>query len=106
MAYDRYKAFRTDGKVYVPPFIKIKPKSSDFFEEYHRGVTRLDLVSSDYYGDPNYDWLILMANPDLGNLEFEIPDGAMIRIPYPLGITLENFNDQIEKYYKLYGIDS
>lgn len=106
MAYDRYKAFRTDGKVYVPPFVKITPKSTDFFEEYHRGYTRLDLVSYDYYGDSGYDWLILMANPDLGNLEFEIPDGAILRIPYPLNITLENYNDQIERFYTLYGIDN
>lgn len=106
MAYDRYKAFRTDGKVYVPPFVKIIPKSTDFFEEYHRGITRLDLVSYDFYGDPGYDWLILMANPDLGNMEFEIPDGAIMRIPYPLNVTLENYNNQIERFYTLYGIDN
>lgn len=106
MAYDRYKAFRTDGKVYVPPFVRISPKTTDYFETYHRGVTRLDLVSYDYYGDSGYDWLILMANPDLCNLEFEIPDGSLLRIPYPLNTTLENFNNQIERYYALYGIDN
>ncbi len=106
MAYDRYKAFRTDGNVFVPPHIKITPKSTDFFEEYHRGITRLDLVSYDYYGDPGYDWLILMANPDLGNMEFEIPDGSIMRIPYPLNLTLENYNNQIERFYTLDGIDN
>ena len=40
-----------------------------------------------------------MANPELGNLEFEIPDGALVRIPYPLAMTLENYNEQIEKFY-------
>ena len=55
MAYDRYNAFRTSGNVFIPPHVKIQPKSTDFFEEYHRGVTRLDLVSYDYYGDPGYD---------------------------------------------------
>ncbi len=105
MAYDRYKAFRTDGKIFIPPTVRITPKSTDFFEEYIRGVTRLDLVSNDYYGDPNYDWLILMANPDLGNMEFEIPDGALVRIPYPLNVTLEDYNNQVEKFYTLYGIE-
>lgn len=105
MGYDRYKAFRTDGKVFIPPTVKITPKSTDFFEEYHRGITRLDNVSYDYYGDPGYDWLILMANPDLGNLEFEIPDGAIVRVPFPLDITLEMYNNEIQKFYTLYGID-
>ena len=50
MAYDRYNRFRTDGKISVPPFVKIQPKSTDFFETYVRGVTRLDLLSYDYYG--------------------------------------------------------
>lgn len=103
MSYDRYNRFRTDGKISVPPYVKIEPKSSDFFETYVRGVTRLDLVSYDYYGDPGYDWLILMANPELGNLEFEIPDGSKMRIPYPLGLTLENYANQIERYIRLYG---
>lgn len=105
MGYDRYNRFRTDGKISVPPSIKITPKSSDFFEVYHRGITRLDLLSYDYYRDPGYDWLILLANPELGNLEFEIPDGAEIRIPYPLAATLENYNNEIDKYFTLYGIN-
>ena len=105
MGYDRYNAFRTSGKIFIPPHIKIQPKSTDFFEEYHRGTTRLDLVSYDYYGDPGYDWLILLANPDLGNLEFEIPDGSLVRIPYPLNQTLEGYSQQIEKFYTLYGIE-
>lgn len=105
MAYDRYNRFRINGQVLVPPFVKIRPKSTDFFETYHRGITRLDLVSYDYYGDPGYDWLILMANPDLGNLEFEIPDGALLRIPYPLDATIEGYNYDVNNYYKLYGIE-
>ena len=105
MAYDRYGSFRMNGKILVPPFVKIRPKSTDFFEEYHRGYSRLDLISYEYYGDAGYDWLILMANPELGNLEFEIPDGATLRIPYPLSQTLEAYNNEIEKYYTLYGIN-
>lgn len=105
MGYDRYNRYRTDGKIFVPPMIRIEPKSTDFFETYHRGMSRLDLISFDYYGDPGYDWLILMANPELGNLEFEIPDGATLRIPYPLGSTLENYSHQIDRYITLYGIN-
>ena len=105
MSYDRYSRFRTDGDVSIPPFVKITPKNTDYFETYKRGFTRLDLLSYDYYGDPNYDWLILMANPNLGALEFEIPDGAQVRIPYPLSTTLEGYNSEIERQMVLYGIN-
>ena len=46
-----------------------------------------------------------MANPELGNLECEIPDGATLRIPFPLNLTLENYANQIERYITLYGIN-
>lgn len=105
MSYDRYDKFCSDGKICVPPSVKIEPKSTDFFETYIKGVTRLDLLSYDYYGDAGYDWLILMANPELGNLEFEIPDGATLRIPYPLNLTLESYTKEIDRYLTLYGIN-
>lgn len=105
MSYDRYSRFRTNGKVFIPPFVKIIEKNTDYFETYHKGVTRLDLISYDYYGSPDYDWLILMANPTLGSMEFEIPDGAIIRIPYPLATTLELYDKEIERHTALYGIN-
>lgn len=105
MAYDRYGKFRFDGDVAIPPFVEIPKKSTDFYEPYKRGYTRFDILSSNYYGDPDYDWLILMANPQLGGLEFEFPDGAEVRIPYPLSTTLENYNTQIERHMMLYGVN-
>ena len=47
-----------------------------------------------------------MANPSAGNLEFEIPDGTILRIPYPLSVTLELYDREIERYNALYGINS
>lgn len=105
MSYDRYKRFRVNGKVNIPPFIKIVPKVTDAFETYIRGVTRLDNISYDYYGDAGYDWLILMANPELPALEYMIPNGTVLRIPYPLDLTLENFEKQIDRQEALYGIN-
>ena len=105
MGYDRYNKFRSDGEIIVPPSITIPVKSTDFYDTYKQGITRLDLVSSDYYGDPGFDWLILMANPELGNMEFEIPDEATIRIPYPLNLTLETYAKEIDRYITLYGIN-
>ena len=103
MAFDRYKDFRVNGQVGFPPAVSLTKKSTDFFETYRRGQSRLDLISYDYYKDANYDWLILMANPEYGALEYEITDGSELRIPYPLDITLEDLSEQIKKYKILYG---
>ena len=67
------------------------------------GVSSLCLISYDYYGDPNYDWLIMMANPEFGSLEYEIPDNTQLRIPYPLDVTMEDYYNQINNYRVLYG---
>lgn len=106
MPYDRYRRFRVNGIVNIPPTFVIPPKSTDYFEVYRNGMSRLDLISYDYYGDAGYDWLILMANPSVPQLEYMIPDGTELRIPYPLDTTLEYYNSQIEKYEFLYGLNT
>lgn len=105
MSYDRYKKYRVDGGVLQPCVMKIEPKNTDYFEKYVAGRSRLDIISNDYYGDPNYDWLILTANPELDGLEFKIPDGYELRIPYPLNVTLEELNNEIDRHNVLYGVD-
>lgn len=103
-SYDRYAKFRVNGTIKKVPFIKIPIKETDYYETYVKGITRLDLLSEKYYGDPNYDWLILQANPSYGSMEFSIPDGSNLRIPYPLGLTLEQYREQITLYDNLYGL--
>ena len=103
MAYDRYTKFRMNGTIKTVPGITLTPKSTDYFETYHLGQSRLDLISYDYYGDPGYDWLIMLANPQYGSLEYKIPDGSVLRIPYPLATTLEDYNNKISQYETLYG---
>ena len=105
VTYDRYKQFRGDGEVDLVPFGKVKPKDTDFFEIYKKGVSRLDLISHLYYKNPNYGWLILQANPEVGSMEYEIEDGTSLRIPYPLSTSLESYRESIEEYYRLYGND-
>ena len=101
-SYDRYKSFRTKDGVGIVPFIEIPVKDTDIEEVYHAGSTRLDILSYEYYGDPNYGWLILQANPQYGSIEFDIPDESVIRIPFPLGESLRSYNEGIDKYNKLY----
>ena len=102
MIYDRYKKFRKSGNISEVPIVKIPVRSSDAYILYKRGETRLDLLSYQYYSDPNYGWLILQANPTIGNMEFEIQDGERIRIPLPLDQVLIQYDTDIDKYNKYY----
>ena len=102
MTYNRYNRFLINGAYEIVPSVEIYKKSSDYVEVYKAGVTRLDVLSDKYYGDPNYDWLIMMANPEYGSMEYDIPDGAILRIPFPLSSTLEAYNVAIDNYNTLY----
>lgn len=102
MAYSRYKSFVSGADCLAVPFIEIPQKQTDFTTYYEAGRTRLDLLSYQYYDNPNFGWLIMQANPQYGSLEFKIPDGAKLRIPYPLDSTLQRYQQDIETYDKLY----
>lgn len=102
MSYDRYKKFRNNGKIDLVPGIRLSEKSTDKYTQYILNESRLDLISYEYYGDANYDWLILMANPEYGSLEYLIPNGAYIRIPFPLDETIKEYEKQVDIYNTLY----
>lgn len=101
--FDRYSKFRSGDKIDVVCFGEIPEKDSDKFITYQKGITRLDQVSYEYYGSSNYAWLILQANAKYGSLEFRIPDGAELRIPYPLNVSLSDYQNSITKNKKYYG---
>ena len=101
MAFDRYAQVRNGDGFDLLPFAEIPVKRTDRYEKYIKGVTRLDLVSYKYYGSCDYAWLILQANPQYGSLEFNIPDKAEIRIPFPLDISLDAYRSSIEEHKKL-----
>lgn len=101
--YDRYAKFRNNGGISMVPFIEIPVRDTDYYESYYFGKTRLDILSYNYYDNPDYGWLILQANPQYGGNEFSIPDKARLRIPYPLSTVLEGYKDGIEKNMELYG---
>lgn len=105
MGYNRYSKFVQNGVMKLTPFIKIPKRSSDQYIYYEANKTRLDLVSFQYYGDANYDWLIMQANAEYAPYEFMIPNGAQIRIPYPLDVVLIQYDKDIEEYKTLYGLD-
>jgi hypothetical protein len=100
-AYDRYSLMRNEGEVGLIPPISLDKKKTDYYEIYKTGVTRLDILSNNYYGNPSYGWLILLANPEYSSMEHEIPDGVEIRIPYPLESTIREYIEKIELYKKI-----
>lgn len=95
--YDRYEKFRIDGKITKIPFIKIDKSATDIYINFDVTKHRLDTLSYKYYGDPNYGWLLMLANPQCGSIEFEIPDGSVFRIPYPIGDALQRYERNIPR---------
>lgn len=101
--YNRYKSFFIDGESNVVPFVKLPKKTSDIQYQYRKNITRLDKLSQEYYGSPYYSWLIMLANPKYGGLEWNIPDKALITIPYPLVNSLQDYENELNNYFFYYG---
>lgn len=100
---DRYARFRVDNKIKPLPRINIPISDSDKYAVYKEGDSRLDKLSNQYYLNPYSGWLILLANPEYGGLEFNIPDQTSIRIPFPFNDALNRYNIEIINYQALYG---
>lgn len=103
MYFDRYARFKDNGDIKLIPGIKLTPKETDKRTVYRQGQTRLDILSQNYYGSPYYGFFIMMANPQFGGLEWNIPDGEIIRIPFPFKETVEQYLGEVDKHIKLYG---
>ena len=101
--FDRYQYFLEDGSFKIVPGIEIPIKGSDKYFQYKKGKDRLDKASQEYYGTPYFGWLIMLANPLAGSVEFEIPDNFLIRVPFPLVPTLQDYKRGIELYKLYYG---
>lgn len=101
--FDRYQFFLQDGSFRIVPGIEIPMKGTDKFLQYKKGKTRLDKISQEYYGTPTMGWLILQANPYVGSIEFDIPDNTLLRIPFPLITSLQDYKRGVELYNLYYG---
>lgn len=96
--YDRYQSFRIDGDILKVPFIKIDIENTDLYIQFNKSRMRLDNLSYRYYGDPNYAWLLMLANPQYGSMEFDIPDNVVFRIPYPLQSAIQRYETKVQDY--------
>lgn len=101
--FDRYQYFVDEGSFKIVPGIEIPIKSTDKYIQYRRNKDRLDKLSQEYYNSPLFGWLILQANPACGGVEFQMPDNFLIRIPFPLIPSLQDYKKNIELYKLYYG---
>jgi len=78
------------------PFVNLPQNQSDKFENWNTSYSRLDKLSQKYYGNPFYDFFILYANGYMS--EFDIPDGQVIRIPFPLAKVKSDYEAALTAY--------
>ena len=98
--YRRYKILENDnGTTDAMPFVNLPTNASDKYEYWNTEFSRLDKLSLKYYGNPFYDFLILYGNRIYLN-EFDIPDGALIRIPFPLQKAKADYEAALLAYRK------
>lgn len=101
MSFDIYKEFKVDNSIEYLPNITISESESDITEIYEKG-SRLDKFADDYYNNPLDYKLILMANPKY-SIEFDIPEGETIRIPFPRESAILRYKEAVKRYKRLNG---
>jgi hypothetical protein len=101
--YNRYNNFLINGEQTVVPYIDLPSKTTDKRYIYKVGQSRLDKVSQQYYGTPFFGWLILMSNPLYGGQEWNISDGTILTIPYPLITSLQDYKTALDNHFFYYG---
>jgi hypothetical protein len=101
--YDRYEEFIQDGEFKIVPGIEIPIKKTDKYVIYKKSKDRFDKISDDSYDSPLFGWLIMLANPLVGGLEHEIPDNFLVRVPFPLVSSLQDYKRGVELYKLYYG---
>lgn len=96
--YNRYGVLsNVDNVIIPPPFIKLPLNLSDKYENWKLGYSRFDKLARKYYGNPFYDIFILCANPEYVN-EFDIEEGTLIRIPFPLSKVKSDYESIMSQY--------
>lgn len=95
--YDRYEIFRNDdGSIDQLPFVTIPQNPSDKYVNWKLGVDRLDKLAKRYYDNELFDFIILLANPTYIS-EFDIDDGDVIRIPFPLDKARTDYENGLKR---------
>ena len=101
--YNRYNDFVINGQQTVVPYINLPTKTTDKRYIYKVGQSRLDKISQQYYGSGGFGWLIMIANPIYGGQEWNIPDGSVLTIPFPLVASLQDYKNELNNHFFYYG---
>jgi hypothetical protein len=101
--YNRYAQFIANNTAVTVPFVKIPEKLTDLFVVYKLNRSRLDKISQDKYETPYFGFLIMAANPEYGGLEWNIPDNASVRVPYPLDQSISDYKAALKVKLSYYG---
>ena len=102
--FDRYQYFEDDdGSFTIVPGVEVPIKSTDKYIQFRRNRARLDKMSQEYYDTPLFGWLILLANPLAGSVEYLIPDNYLLRVPFPLIPSLQDYKKAVDLYKTHYG---
>ena len=101
--YNRYGDFIINGQQTIVPYITLPSKTTDKRYIFKSGLSRLDKISQQYYGSPGFGWLIMMSNPNYGGDEFNIPDGTILTIPFPLVSSLQDYKNELNNHFFYYG---
>ena len=101
--YNRYTEFTINEQNITIPYLGIPAKPTDKKVIYKVGKSRLDKISQVYYDTPYFGWLIMEANPGIGSLEFDIPDGRVLTVPFPLVTSLQDYKQRIDNHFFYYG---
>jgi hypothetical protein len=102
MYYNFYSPFFENEKISIIPFIKYPTENSDKTYVWKKQSDRLDGVSNKFYGDPYGAKIILYANATICTNEDEIPDGAVLIIPYPYKNAVQRYITIVDKFKNYY----
>ena len=95
--YESIGTYKTNvGKViYLPTrYPSLAPSNNDYYI-IARAEDRLDLIATDFFGDPTLWWVVAMAN-DLPGDSMYTPLGFQLRIPGNLSNALNAYNIENE----------
>lgn len=94
MGFNFYSLLKDNDKLKDMPKVQIDKRTSDKSVTYNKQKNRLDNIAGNVYNDETYWRLILWANENYF-MEFDIPDNAVIRVPYPLQDVLNEVQTKI-----------
>ena len=80
----------------MPP-VSIRNRRTDKWVTYDMGKNRLDYIAGQIYQDETLSKVIMWANPEY-SIEFDIPTGTVLRVPYPINDVLSEITQQIINY--------